>query len=85
MIEIYTKIGCPYCTRALSLLNKKQVKFTEIKIDGNNELRSQMIERAKHHTVPQIFIDDQSIGGCDDLYLLESQGKLDELLKSHKN
>jgi glutaredoxin 3 len=81
-IIIYTKDICPYCTKAKSLLQKKQVKFTEIKIT-NEQLKAEMIAKAKGKlTVPQIFINDQHIGGCDDLYALESANKLDQLLKN---
>ncbi len=66
---------------AKALLAKKQVEFNEIKIDMNAELRAEMIERAQGgFTVPQIFIDDVHVGGCDDIYALESQGKLNTLL-----
>lgn len=80
-VLIYTKSTCPYCTRAKELLNKKHITFTEIDITGDEELRSQMIEKAHgRHTVPQIFIGDHHVGGCDDLYELEETGKLDKLL-----
>lgn len=81
-IDIYTKDYCPYCRRALALLQAKNVEFNQIKIDENPELRAPMIERAQGgSTVPQIFIGDVHVGGCDDLMLLEHQGKLDALLK----
>lgn len=80
MVEIYTRLGCPYCVRALALLNKKNINYKEIKIDGNEALRQEMIERSSRHTVPQVFINGESIGGCDDLYALESEAKLDPLL-----
>ncbi|MCF6767336.1 glutaredoxin 3 [Thiotrichales bacterium 19S11-10] len=80
MVEIYTKIGCPYCVRALMLLKKKKVKYKEIKIDTNASLRQEMIERTSGYTVPQIIINGQAIGGCDDLYALENEAKLDSLL-----
>lgn len=80
-VDIYTKGHCPYCHRAKALLTEKQVQFNEIKIDVNPELRSVMIERANGgYTVPQIFINDQLIGGCDDLFALEAQNKLDPQL-----
>jgi glutaredoxin 3 len=80
-VEIYTKGHCPYCTRAKALLEQKQVEFTEYPIDVQPELRDEMIERANGgYTVPQIFIDSQHIGGCDDMMALESQGKLAPLL-----
>lgn len=80
-VEIYTKITCGFCMRAKALLEQKNVDFNEIKIDGNAELRNEMIERSQGgYTVPQIFINDRSIGGCDDLYALHAQNKLDALL-----
>ncbi len=81
-VEIYTKVTCPYCARAKALLTQKNVAFNEIKIDNNAELREVMIERANGgFTVPQIFIDDFHVGGCDDMFALEAQNKLNSLLK----
>lgn len=80
-IEIYTGWFCPYCSRAKSLLKKKKVKFIEYTISLKPSLRKEMNERSGGLTsVPQIFINDAHIGGCDDLYELERLGKLDELL-----
>lgn len=80
-IIIYSKEVCPYCVRAKSLLQRKGVAFEEIKI-SDDKTREEMIQKSGGRmTVPQIFIDDLHIGGCDDLYELESQGKLNELLK----
>jgi glutaredoxin 3 len=80
-VEIYTWAMCPFCIRAKRLLKSKGVKFTEYKIDGDNAARSAMAERANGgRSVPQIFIDDQHIGGCDDIHALDAQGKLDPLL-----
>jgi glutaredoxin 3 len=80
-VEIYTKGHCPYCHRAKALLTEKGVAFEEFKIDVQPELRASMIERANGgSTVPQIFINNQHIGGCDDMFALESQNKLDSLL-----
>ncbi len=80
-VIIYTTEVCPYCVRAKALFQKKQVQFEEIKII-NDEMREAMIVKAGgKRTVPQIFIDDTHIGGCDDLYELERQKKLDELLQ----
>jgi glutaredoxin 3 len=82
-VEIYTWSTCPFCIRAKALLTKKGVDFIEYCIDGDNQARAKMAERAKgRRSLPQIFIDNQHIGGCDDLYALESQGKLDALLQS---
>ena len=79
-IEIYTKATCPYCHRAKALLSEKGVAFEELPIDGNAEKREEMIQRSGRTTVPQIFIDAQHIGGCDDLYALDARVGLDPLL-----
>ena len=82
-VEIYTKGYCPYCKRAKALLEQKGVSFKEYSIDQQPELRDTMIDRANGgYTVPQIFIDDQHIGGCDDMFSLESKNKLDSLLSA---
>ena len=82
-VEIYTKGYCPYCIRAKSLLDSKKVEYTEYKIDLQPELRDGLIDRANGgYTVPQIFINDQHIGGCDEMMALERQQKLDPLLAS---
>lgn len=80
-VDIYTKGHCPYCHRAKALLTKKEISFNEIEIDVMPELRSTMIDRAKgKSTVPQIFIKDHHVGGCDDLFALEAKNQLDSLL-----
>ncbi|MGF1604390.1 MAG: glutaredoxin 3 [Thermosynechococcaceae cyanobacterium] len=80
-VEIYTWAMCPFCIRAKHLLKGKGVEFTEYKIDGDNAARAAMAERANGgRSVPQIFIDDQHVGGCDDIHALNAQGKLDPLL-----
>ncbi|MBE9177107.1 glutaredoxin 3 [Oculatella sp. LEGE 06141] len=80
-VEIYTWQTCPYCIRAKLLLRWKGVQFTEYKIDGNGAARVKMADRANgRRSVPQIFINDQHIGGCDDLYELDRTGQLDPLL-----
>ena len=80
-IEIYTSPFCGFCWRAKSLLSDKGVEFSEIDITFHPGRRPEMMERSNgSHTVPQIFIDDAHIGGCDDLYALESAGKLDAML-----
>ncbi len=79
-IIIYTTNSCPYCVKAKMLLQKKQVKFEEINVN-NDEIREEMIAKSGgRKTVPQIFIGSKHIGGCDDLYELENQKKLDELI-----
>ena len=80
-VEIYTWQYCPFCIRAKSLLHQKGVTFKEYPIDGDNAARQIMSERANGRTtVPQIFINDNGIGGCDELYALEAVQELDELL-----
>ena len=80
-IEIYTWQYCPFCIKAKNLLNKKNIQFTEYKIDGDEAAREEMSLRASgRRSLPQIFINDEGIGGCDDLYQLEKENKLDNLL-----
>ena len=80
-VEIYTWQYCPFCIRAKSLLKKKNINFTEYKIDGDEDARALMTERADgRRKLPQIFINNEGIGGCDDLYTLENEKKLDALL-----
>ncbi|MGE5658986.1 MAG: glutaredoxin 3 [Actinomycetota bacterium] len=80
-VEIYTWRTCPFCIRAKSLLKQKDVDFTEYAIDGDEAARNQMAQRAKgRRSLPQIFINDQHIGGCDDIHALDAQGKLDPML-----
>jgi glutaredoxin 3 len=82
-VEIYTWSFCPFCIRAKALLNQKGVEFTEYCIDGDEVARAKMIERANgKRSLPQIFINNQHIGGCDDIHDLNAQGKLDPLLES---
>ena len=82
VVDIYTKVTCPYCVRAKALLSQKNIEFNEIKIDSDNELRAKMIQRSNGaYTVPQIFFNENHVGGCDDLYALHARGQLDELLK----
>jgi glutaredoxin 3 len=84
-VEIYTTAYCSYCQWAKELLKRKGVNFTEIPVDGNRDLRTAMTERANgHSTVPQIFIGETHVGGCDELYALEDLGKLDRLLELTK-
>lgn len=82
-VEIYTWSTCPFCLRAKSLLNNKGVNFTEYSIDGDDDARAKMAQRANgKRSLPQIFINDAHIGGCDDIHTLERQGNLDKLLVS---
>ena len=81
LIEIFTTRYCPYCHAAKALLKSKGAAFNEIDVSGNYELREKMIARANGgYTVPQIFIGDVHVGGCDDLHALNDAGKLDSLL-----
>lgn len=80
-VEIYVKTTCPYCYRAQQLLEQKGVDFETYVLEWGSPLREEMIARAGgRSTVPQIFIDGRHIGGCDDLYALERQGRLEQLL-----
>ena len=81
-VEIYTSIMCPYCSRALALLRTKNIVFEHIDVSMSSDLRQAMRSRAAGRTsVPQIFIDDAHIGGCDELMALDSAGNLDGLLQ----
>ncbi len=80
-VEIYTKFGCPYCSRAKQLLGAKGVEFTEYDVTMGGPKRAEMETRAPGaRTVPQIFINDVLVGGCDDLHILDRAGKLDIML-----
>jgi glutaredoxin 3 len=80
-VEIYTKVFCPYCSRALALLRGKGVEMEEYDITMDSAKRSEMIERSSGRmTVPQVFINGQHIGGSDDLAALDAKGGLDPLL-----
>jgi len=81
-VEIYTKPTCAYSIRAKHLLNSKGIEFTEYSIDGDEALAVMNTRSNGQHSVPQIFIQDQHIGGCNDLYALEQEGKLDQLLQN---
>lgn len=80
-IIIYSTATCPYCDMAKELFKAKNASFEEIRVDTNPGKRDEMIQLAGRRTVPQIFINDQHIGGYDDLSTLQKAGKLDELLK----
>jgi glutaredoxin 3 len=82
-VEIYTRDFCYYCHSAKDLLTRKGVAFKEIDITGKPELRTEMIQRANGRTtVPQIFIGNTHVGGCDDLHALEGAGRLDAMLNA---
>jgi glutaredoxin 3 len=80
-VEIYTKTFCAYCWRAKMLLESKGVAFTEISVDFGGEEKVKMVQRAGGRaTVPQIFIGEMHVGGCDELVALEREGRLDALI-----
>lgn len=81
-VIIYSSDYCPYCMRAKQLLSNKGVDFSEINVDGQAQVRAEMVRKAGRTSVPQIWIGDIHVGGCDDLYALERAGKLDALLKA---
>ena len=81
-VEIYVWRSCPFCIRALHLLDRKGIRYTKYVIDGDELARDLMAERTScgRRSVPQIFINDEHVGGCDDLHSLERSGQLDQLL-----
>lgn len=81
-VTLYTTRYCPYCIAAKRLLDRKGVRYSEIAVDGNRQLRDEMEQRSGRYTVPQIWIGAQHIGGCDELHALERAGRLDALLSS---
>ncbi len=81
-VVIYTTAWCPFCIRAKQLLRSKGVAYEEIAVDGQPELRAEMTRKAGRTSVPQIWIGDTHVGGCDDLYALERSGRLDALLQA---
>lgn len=79
-LVMYTTTWCPYCVRAKQLLERKGVTATEINIEETPGAREEMVQRSGRMTVPQIFVGDHHVGGCDDLYALDAEGELDSLL-----
>lgn len=79
-VTIYTTTTCPFCVRALMLLDSKDVPYEQIAVDGNPDLRANMAAKAGKTSVPQIWIGDRHIGGCDELHALSRSGELDVLL-----
>jgi glutaredoxin 3 len=79
-VVMYGTRFCPYCVRARMLLDKKNITYTYIPVDEQKEQRAVMVNRSQRTSVPQIFIDDYHVGGCDELFALESQGELDQRL-----
>jgi glutaredoxin 3 len=80
-VVVYVAGWCPYCQRARGLLSKKGLQFREIDIDDDPRLREEMIARSGRRTVPQIFIGEKHVGGCDDLFALDERGELDRLIQ----
>lgn len=79
-VVIYTTTICPYCVRAKMLLQRKGVPYEEVDVSGDHDARRALTARTRQRTVPQIFINDEHIGGCDDLFALERAGQLDAKL-----
>jgi glutaredoxin 3 len=79
-IKMYSSNWCPFCIRAKKLLESKGLQFEELIVDGNPQLRAQMMQESGQRTVPQIWINQTHIGGCDDLFALERSNRLDDLL-----
>jgi glutaredoxin 3 len=81
VVTLYVSDWCPYCQRAKNLLTEKQVIFGEINVDDDAKFREEMTARSNRNTVPQIFIGDMHVGGCDDLFALDRSGELDRLIQ----
>lgn len=79
-ITLYSSNYCPFCIRAKQLLNSKGVKYNEISVDGQPDVRAKMARLAGRTSVPQIWINDTHVGGCDELIALDRSGKLDTML-----
>lgn len=79
-VIIYTRDGCPYCVRAKSLLDSKGAGYRELNASKDPAIRQEMIERSGRNTFPQVFVNGQHLGGCDDIHALDARGKLDPLL-----
>lgn len=80
-VTVYVSDWCPYCQRAKGLLAQKNVAFSEINVEDEPKFREEMIARSNRRTVPQIFIGDRHVGGCDDLFELDRSGELDRLIE----
>ena len=81
VVTLYVSDWCPYCQRAKNLLTQKQVIFDEINVDDDARFREEMTARSNRNTVPQVFIGDKHVGGCDDLFALDRSGELDRLIQ----
>jgi glutaredoxin 3 len=80
-VTLYVSDWCPYCQRAKGLLTQKKVVFNEINVEDEAKFREEMVARSNRRTVPQIFIGDKHVGGCDELFELDRSGELDRLLQ----
>ena len=80
-VTVYVSDWCPYCQRAKGLLTSKNLVFSEINVEDDPKLREEMVARSNRRTVPQIFIGDKHVGGCDDLLELDRSGELDRLIQ----
>ena len=80
-VIVYVSNWCPYCQRAMQLLTSKNVVFSELNVEDDPKLREEMVARSNRRTVPQIFIGDKHVGGCDDLFELDHSGELDRLIQ----
>jgi len=80
-VTLYVADWCPYCQRAKGLLAQKNIAFSEINVEDDVKLREEMAARSNRRTVPQIFIGDKHIGGCDELFALDGNGELDRLIQ----
>jgi glutaredoxin 3 len=80
-VTLYVSDWCPYCQRAKGLLTQKNIAFSEINVEDDVKFRNEMIARSNRRTVPQIFLGDKHIGGCEDLYALNDSGELDRLIQ----
>jgi glutaredoxin 3 len=79
-VTVYSTRVCPYCVRAKALLDSKHIPYTEVLVDVDRERLAEMMQKSGRRTVPQIFVGDTHVGGCDDLYALDHEGKLDALV-----
>ena len=79
-VTIYTTRFCPFCVRAKHLLDHKKVAYDEVPVDGRSDMRQELLSRTGQRTVPQIWVGETHVGGCDELFALERGGKLDRLL-----
>jgi glutaredoxin 3 len=83
-VEMYCTKICPYCQRAEQLLRKRGIRFEKIRVDINKGKLREMLKRSRRNTVPQIFIDNRHVGGCDELFRLDKSGKLLKMINRNK-